>query len=276
MDEYDDIRTCCSGPQVCEKCWIFMKAGMIILKATLEEDFGFTKMFFVFSGRRGIHCWVYDEVARKLTNEQRGAVADYIQVINEARNGAKTCKLDHKGADSLHPVIQRAVKILGSKFMDVVMEQQRPYDCKDFVHVKNLTQMFNDAGLKHQFESFVKQIKENEQNLSVKVWDFVKMLERERKQDKEKIGCIAKEMILQFTYPRLDIAVSKTMNHMLKIPFCVHPGTGRICVPICDPENFSFSNVPTLAQYVDEFERTGTSESLNPYLEGFSRQLGLK
>lgn len=34
------------------------------------------------------------------------------------------------------------------------------------------------------------------------------------------------DIILQYTYPRIDAEVSKHRNHLLKAPFCVHPGTG--------------------------------------------------
>lgn len=36
-----------------------------------------------------------------------------------------------------------------------------------------------------------------------------------------------KDIILACAYPRLDVEVSKKMNHLLKAPFCVHPKTGK-------------------------------------------------
>ena len=36
------------------------------------------------------------------------------------------------------------------------------------------------------------------------------------------------EIMLQYTYPRLDVHVSTQMNHLLKSPFVVHPKTGEL------------------------------------------------
>ena len=64
---------------------------------------------------------------------------------------------------------------------------------------------------------------------------------------------LREEIILTLLYPRLDVNVSKTINHLLKGPFCIHPKTGKVCTPftvdqIKGKDEFQFDpfNVPTL------------------------------
>ena len=64
------------------------------------------------------------------------------------------------------------------------------------------------------------------------------------------------DIVLEYTYPRLDAEVSKKLNHLLKSPFCVHPGTGRVCVPIDvrKLEEFDPLAVPTVTDLLTEID----------------------
>lgn len=97
------------------------------------------------------------------------------------------------------------------------------------------------------------------------------------------------DIVLEYTYPRLDVEVSKKLIHLLKSPFVVHPGTGRVCVPIDTKklDDFDPLGVPTVTELLaeiddwdsanrkneDETEAKPLSDyektSLKPYVEFF-------
>ena len=62
--------------------------------------------------------------------------------------------------------------------------------------------------------------------------------------------------MLEYTYPRLDVEVSKKQIHLLKSPFVIHPGTGRVCVPIDLKrlEKFDPLGVPTVTELLGEID----------------------
>ena len=96
------------------------------------------------------------------------------------------------------------------------------------------------------------------------------------------MGFTRRDIILQYTYPRLDANVSIGLNHLLKSPFCIHPKTGRVCVPI-DPDQcelFDPFSVPTLDSLIKELDSSNNSmedhsvkdyekTSLKPHIEYF-------
>lgn len=105
MTDYDPVRTCCSGTDICRKCWQFIAAAVRVLDGALREQFGYEQLLWVYSGRRGIHLWISDREAMELTDQQRKALVGWLTVIHGLREGGK--RLNLRGAKGhLSPTLQ--------------------------------------------------------------------------------------------------------------------------------------------------------------------------
>jgi len=114
LTDYDDIRTCGKGKEhVCPKCWPLVVDAALIIDEILREDFGFEKITWVFSGRRGYHAWVSDDIAKFLDEETREAIATYISPENPEE---ETIPLSYQ---------KRIVKILLKKDLTLLLQQDK-------------------------------------------------------------------------------------------------------------------------------------------------------
>ncbi|KAI6803525.1 prim-pol domain-containing protein [Hortaea werneckii] len=281
MTDYDSIRTCCSKANICHKCWNFIIMAIRVVDVALREDFGFQHIMWVYSGRRGAHAWVSDKRAREMDDGRRRAIANYLVLITGSEQGKRFTT-----RRPLHPHIDRSLKLLNPYFQDSLLREQDPWHTSE--RAERLLNALPDKGLK---EALQKKWESMPTRSSTQKWsDIDTAAEAGSLSDltPKQLVDAKQDIRLEYTYPRLDSEVSKKLNHLLKSPFVVHPGTGRVCVPIDirDLEEFDPLEVPTITQLlqeIDDWEQksTGLSSedkakvqdwqktSLKPYVEYF-------
>ena len=103
-----------------------MSVAVKLLDAALREDFGFKHIMWVYSGRRGVHCWVADRRARLLTNDGRSAVAEYLSCYT----GGTGRQVDL--TYPLHPRMRKAYdEVLKDQFEFLLVTDQQILSSED-------------------------------------------------------------------------------------------------------------------------------------------------
>ncbi|XP_022093945.1 DNA primase small subunit-like isoform X1 [Acanthaster planci] len=251
MTDYDDVRSCCQGADICEKCWPLMKIAVRIVDRALQDDFGFDHRLWVYSGRRGVHCWVADETARKLSQNARSAIAEYLSLVKGGENQVKKVNLP----EHLHPSVEYARQIINHYFEDYAFQKQGLLS--DKASWDKILAIVPDSNLRKLLSDHMEKAK-----TAVDRWDRLERCIKGEvsKGNVKKCLHLATEIKFQYCYPRLDVNVSKGINHLLKSPFCIHPKTGRVCVPFSakNVDDFDPKTVPDISRLcreIDEFDR---------------------
>mmetsp|Transcript_14989 Transcript_14989/g.29178 ORF Transcript_14989/g.29178 Transcript_14989/m.29178 type:complete len:483 (+) Transcript_14989:156-1604(+) len=288
LTDYDEVRLGCTPDMMWEKgSWLYMSVAMKIVDETLRQDFGFEHLVWIFSGRRGVHCWVSDTKARKLEDKERKAIVDYLTLIIGNENAAQRVQLTHP----LHPSIERAMGQLEEVFDQMVLDPEGQDIFSEKQRWDKVLKLIPDESIRERLDrvwsSDDKDSKFRWKQLKATVDDEIKRLSRERTSNYRQITNLRKvvpTILIVFCYPRLDVNVSTHRNHLLKSPFVIHPKTGKVCVPILDVANsheFDPDAVPTLPKLVDEINAAEVSidssdlykhTSMKPYLDGFEKQ----
>jgi DNA primase small subunit len=251
LSDYDDVRTSGSGAFISEKCWQFMIAAVKVVDDSLRNDFGFQNLLWVYSGRRGVHCWVADPRARRLSNEERMAIGKYFAVAGGGKESGdgkavKKCEL----RTPIHPSVRRAVKTLMPVFVNMLSSDEQGFLDSE-KGMEDVLVYMPDEGIKSRLRGLWESKKTGDEK-----WTQLAREMRKHNNGKGKRYSPAlEEIVLGFLYPRLDVHVTEQRNHLLKSPWVVHPKTGRVCVPF-DPDkvaDFSPEAVPTVQDLAGEF-----------------------
>ncbi|KAL5337344.1 hypothetical protein BJX70DRAFT_370147 [Aspergillus crustosus] len=250
LTDYDDIRTCCTKANICEKCWAFATMAIKVVDAALQQDFGFQHILWVYSGRRGAHAWVCDPRARNLPDDRRRAIAGYLDLIRGGTNSGKRVNLKRP----LHPHMNRSLEILKPYFARTTLVDQDTFASTE--QSERLLSLLPDKGLN---ESLKRKWDSAPDRSSTNKWADIDALAKTGKSSTLNTATLRdakQDIVLEYTYPRLDSEVSKKMIHLLKSPFVIHPGTGRVCVPIDirNVENFDPLSTPTVTQLLSEID----------------------
>ena len=257
VSDYADVRPCCKeAAQMCEACWPLVALAVRVLSKLLRECFGFSRLLWVFSGRRGVHCWVCDARARNMSDRVRTAAAEFLRGYRAETRVLVAAAFEQLFVQqwpfwrdsALFAVFQKVLQRDGLGLSSLVKKNLQ-------TALAALTPFAEETG-----PSSVR-----ERTAWLKAKELCEEIQVRSRLAGGKTS-LYNEVVFAFLYPRIDAEVSKKMNHLLKTPFSVHPSTGNVCVPFAEEqaEDFAFfSNCPNIAGLFREDGKTKREKGNN-------------
>ena len=214
----------CKGAQICTICWSLMQDAALFIEETLRKDFGLTDLIWTFSGRRGIHCWVKDDVVIPLDQNQRNSIIGYLTLIHDPK-GEQRVELP---SDYARPLYERIYSIIGTSFLKHTTIED----------LKELGLTKREAGV------ILERVSQIERRFTPREILSLISLEHEKKFIEQSILMRA---------PRIDHKVTIDIRRLLRCPGSIHGKAGKPCIIIeGNISDFYPDDVPTLKEILQK------------------------
>ena len=227
--------------ELCDRCWPVAGLAMFFLKFVLERQFGFSKFLVVYSGRRGAHLWVLDERAMAMGQEAREAIATFVNcAMTKDHSRASPGQRKFVEMLDLQEVAEHAFEHL------LIPEEEGGVGLLDSIAARFV--FVGKLGLTHPA---LRQLADEcgRQPTGLEAYRYAKAtVHSESEPGRAWFRDRVKETVIGYVWPRIDYGVTASLNHLIKAPFCVHPSSLRVAVPVEANSLLTFkpADVPTL------------------------------
>lgn len=238
-------------PYVCVSCWPYLCAAMHALDFILQTRFGFHECMWLFSGRRGVHCWVLDPAAGLLTEAARRGIANQLRAMNKLQGTLPSIWAEHQ--DDFQRLY---LEILRPRFDAMMAAGQINLSNPDTVGI--IAGILNKVANQDVFKLTQAQLKDNPVRSPI-AWAAFEKLAQE-------IGMSMIDLVFYVLFPKIDFNVVPSPAHLLRCPMSVHTGSFGVVVPLMLSEVDSINpaslpnlqnsySMDTLQRYRNRFEQ---------------------
>lgn len=259
LTDQEFLNIASSDLPACDKAWPLAAAGVFLLKYLLSEAFGLDQFLIFYSGRRGVHLWALDERAFRWSDEVRDAVARTLNFEPDQRCPAS--KPESRGTRASERFVEEVVEryamweAVRELFVEHVLD---PEGVNHFGSELKILCFVNALQLTHTaLEPVTLAAEASARGNGQHAFEFLerRVFQVATKATRTLFTTRWKAVVVAHVWPRIDLPVTKQVNHLIKCPFSCHASTKRICIPISytsDLFTLDVSMVPTATDIVTD------------------------